>query len=297
MFNRLYFSRSLTCIFKGGSNALNLRGNCKLGGILWRKSGQNVLYTCRSFISLWSNSSVLCQNAGLLARSKTIPCALSVRFYQRGSISANKTWKARIWTVVRGVLLATGGLVWVIAFIAYLSLDKVTVDMLENDNTAATNALQRKLAEHFYKEKNEIDILRKENALDSVWQKLTQEEEIKEIFGEPVFICGYNYKLRNEDLEKFQNEADGRKMEGQVERENEIKDNNEEQADDSTWEAGCYIEGPKELGVMNVKFEKHNQEWVPVSLHLETLEKKGRVVSDVSGSLPNGIKNFTRLSN
>ncbi|CAB4011528.1 Hypothetical predicted protein [Paramuricea clavata] len=296
MLNRLYFSRTLTSILRGGSDAFNLRGNCKLSGILLRKSGQNVMTTNRL---LWTNSNVLCTNVGLFARSKTIPLVLRLRLYQSGSTSTNKTWKGKLWTIVRGFLLATGGLVWLVVLTAYLSLDKVTVDVLENEDSATANALERKLAQHFYKEKNEVDILRKENALDSIWQKLSQEEQVKQIFGEPVFICGYNYKLMNEvqDLAKFESEVDGGKTEGEVERENEIQENNETTADNSVWEAGCYVEGPKKLGLMNVKFEKHNQEWVPVSLHLETYEKTGHVVSNVSGSLPNGIKNFTRLSN
>jgi hypothetical protein len=166
---------------------------------------------------------------------------------------------------------------------------------LESENNAATNSLQRKLAEHFYKEKNEGDILKKENALDNVWQKLSQEEHVKDVFGEPVFICGYNYKIMSEDLGKFK--VDDSKMEEQVGRESEVQEGDVETEDDSTWEAGCYIEGSKKLGVMTMKFKKHKEEWVPVSLHLETLEKTGHVVSNVSGLLPNGIKNFTRLSN
>jgi hypothetical protein len=191
--------------------------------------------------------------------------------------------------------MVTGSFVWLVTIVAYLALDKVTVDVLESENNTATNSLQRKLAEHFYKEKNEGDILKKENALDNVWQKLSQEEHVKDVFGEPVFICGYNYKIMNEDLGKF--EADERKMEEQVGRESEVQEGDVETEDDSTWEAGCYIEGSKKLGVMTMKFKKHKEEWVPVSLHLETLEKTGHVVSNVSGLLPNGIKNFTRLSN
>ena len=293
MLNRLYFSRPLAFIFKGGSDAFKSTGiNSKLSGILMPKSGQNFMYRNRL---LSSNSGFLCGNVGLLARPRTVPCISSVRSYQRGSTSANRSWTTRVLYVVRGVLLVTGSFVWLVTIVAYLALDKVTVDVLESENNAATNSLQRKLAEHFYKEKNEGDILKKENALDNVWQKLSQEEHVKDVFGEPVFICGYNYKIMSEDLGKF--EADERKKEEQVGRESEVQEGDVETEDDSTWEAGCYIEGSKKLGVMTVKFKKHKEEWVPVSLHLETLEKTGHVVSNVSGLLPNGIKNFTRLSN
>ena len=293
MLNRLYLLRPLAFIFKEGSNAINLSGvNSKLSGLLLRKSGQNAMYTNRF---LWSNSSILCRNVSLLAGPKTIPCTLGVRFYQRGSTSVNKSWKTRVFTVVRGILMTTGSFVWLVALVAYLSLDKVTVDVLEDENDVAAGSLQRKLAEHFYMEKNEVEILKKENALHSVWQKLGQEEKIKDIFGEPVFICGY--KLMNEDLQKFESGMDGRKTEGEVEQQSEVVENIAGTASGLTWEPECYIEGPKKLGVMNVKFKKHEEEWIPVSLHLETLEKTGHVVSKVSGLLPNGIKNFTRLSN
>ena len=283
MLNRLYFSRSLTFILKGQIDLL-LRGNCIPS---MQKSGQN----------LWRNLNVLQQNTRLLARSKLPPITFGVRFYQGRAAPTNKSWKTRIWTIVRGIFLVSGGLVWFVAAIAYMSLDQVTVDVMEDN--AASNTIQRKLAEHFYKEKNEADILKKESALDGVWQKLSKEDEIRDIFGHPVFICGYNYKFMNEALDavKLEKEVDGEKMEGQVEQENEIQGKNVETKDDSVWEAGCYIEGPKKLGVLNMKFEKHKDEWVPVSLQLETLERTGCVVSNVSGSLPNGIKNFTRLSN
>ena len=296
MLNRLYLSRPLAFLFKEGSDAIKLSGiNSKLSGMLMRKSGQSVMYTANRF--LWSNSSILCRNVSLLARPKTVPYALGVRLYQKGSTHVNKSWKTRVFIVVRGVLMTTGSFVWLVALLAYLSLDKVTVDVLEDEHDAAASSLQSKLAEHFYKEENETEILKKKNALDSVWQKLSQEEQIKAIFGEPVFICGYKYKFMNEDWRKFANEMDGRKTEGEVERQSEVLENNAETASGLTWEPECYIEGPKKLGVMNVKFKKHEEEWIPVSLHLETLEKTGHVVSKVSGLLPNGIKNFTRLSN
>ena len=295
MLNRLYLSRPLAFIFKEGSDAIKLSGkSSKLSGMLMRKSGQSVMYTNRF---LWTNSSILCRNVSLLAGPKTIPCTLGVRLYQKGSASVNKSWKTRVFTVVRGVLMTTGSFVWLVVLVAYLSLDKVTVDVLEDENDVAASSLQKKLAEHFFKERNETEILKKENALHSVWQKLSQEEQIKAIFGEPVFICGYNYKLMNEDLRKFENEVNERKIEGEVEQQNEVLGNNAETASGLTWEPECYVEGPKKLGVMNVKFKKHKEEWIPVSLHLETLEKTGQVVSKVSGLLPNGIKNFTRLSN
>ena len=294
MINRLYFSRSLTSVIKGKTGVLLRSDICKLNRILGGKSGQSIIHTKRC---LWTNSKGFWPPAGLLARPKTIPFVVSVRCYQRGSTSTNISWKSKIWTIVRGILLTTGGLVWVIVIIAYLSLDQVTVDVVENN--ASANALQTKLAERFYKEKNEADILKKETALNVIWEKLSHEEQVKSVFGEPVFICGYNYKLMNEvqDLAKSSKKVDEGKMEEKVEQGNEVQGKNMETADSSVWEAGCYIEGPKKLGIMNVKFEKCKEEWVPVSLHLETLENTGHIVSKVSGSLPNGIKNFTRLSN
>ena len=288
MLNRLYFSRSSTFILKRGRDLLFLRGNCKLYAQEAHKLHGK--YT-------WRKLNALQQNTSLLAGSKITPTALAARFYQGRTSTTNKSWKAKIWTIVRGVLLASGGLVWFVALIAYFSLDQVTVDVMEDD--AASNAFQRKLAEHFYKEKNEADIVKKENALDGVWQKLSKEEEIRDIFGHPVFICGYNYKFMNEamDAVKHEKELDGENVERQVEQENKKEEENVEMVDDLVWEAGCYIEGPKKMGVMTVKFEKHREEWVPVSLELETLERTGHVVSNVSAPLPNGIKNFTRLSN
>ncbi|XP_028401019.1 uncharacterized protein LOC114524101 [Dendronephthya gigantea] len=288
MFNGVYFSRPLTFMIKGGKDVLFSRGNRSFSGILMRFV-QSTLDTNRS---VSKNANVLCQNVDLLAHSKSIPVVLRLRYYQRGSASSPsnlKSWRKRLWTVVRGVFVATGGFVWLVIFAAYFALDKVTVDVLENDKSAAANTLQKKLAEHFYKEKHEAEILKKESALDSVWEKLSKEEEIKEIFGQPLYVCGYNYRFMSDA-------QDLRRVDGKVEEKDE-RESFKETLNESTWEAGCYIEGPKKMGVMDVKFEKHKEEWIPVSLRVETLEKTGHVVSNVSASLPNGITNFTRLSN
>ena len=289
MFNRLCFPRPLTFMMKEGKDVLFSRGNRTLSGILLRKFVQSTLYTNRP---VSKNENVLCQNVGLLANSQSIPVVLKLRYYQRGSanFSSNlKSWRRRLWTVVRGVFIATGGFVWVIIVAAYFVLDKVTVDVLENDNTAAANRFQKKLAEHFYEEKHEAEILKKESALNLVWEKLSQEEQVKEIFGQPLYVCGYGHRFMNDaqDLGTVGGKADEK---GEVE-------NFTETSNESTWEAGCYIEGSKKIGVMDVKFEKRKLEWIPVSLHVETLERTGHVVSNVSASLPNGITNFTRLSN
>lgn len=192
-----------------------------------------------------------------------------------------------------------------VAFLAYLSLEKISVDVHEERSGLGLNELERKLMSHFYGEKDEAGIMKKDDALDRVWRKLNQEERIKEIFGHPVYICGYNYsnKIRKEFFEHMEVSANKPLMSEQVapqevERSVNSEKGSENEVENSRlWEAGCYIEGSKKVGLLKVKFEEHKREWVPVALHLETLEKSGHVVSDVSASLPNGIKNFTRLSN
>ncbi|XP_032230890.2 uncharacterized protein LOC5506567 [Nematostella vectensis] len=83
-----------------------------------------------------------------------------------------------------------------------------------------------------------------------------------------------------------------------------IKDHLVEQEQDTissengtTWTVSCYVEGPKLTGVLQVEFSRVNKDWVPVSIHLETVQKTGDVICNVSGPLPNGVTRFTRLSN
>lgn len=300
MFNRLYFTRNLKFIPRKDVDAYNLAINCKFPGnqVLKCVSTMRLIGSSKSNRNLLANSKLLRKNVGLLARPNIASLILKqLRYYQTGSKWRGESWKRKISSVVRWILLVSGGMVWLAALIAYISLDKVTVDVLESESNAATETLLRKLAEHFYQEKNADNILKKTNAIESIWQKLSQEEQIKEIFGQPVFICGYHYNLSNEmqDLGQFTNEVDEAK--GEKQGKQEMRAGDVEAVNNLVWQAGCYVEGPKQVGLMTVKFENHKEEWVPVSLNLETLRKTGHVVSDVSGLLPNGIKNFTRLSN
>lgn len=252
----------------------------------------------------------------LVSFSPLFPRVIACRSYQRDryneSVSRTKVWTKRLWAVVRRVVriifLTTGALVWIATVVGYLSLERISVNVHEEQAGVGLNALEKKLMSNFYNEKDDIAIMRKEDALDGIWKKLKEEERIVEVFGDPVYVCGYSYIGK-----EFVKHVDESKEEPSLstgvefkEEENAKKGNeseqNESEEEDRTegvklWDAGCFIEGTKKVGLMNVKFEEHQNEWVPVALRLETLEKSGQVVSDISGSLPNGIKNFTRLSN
>ena len=206
---------------------------------------------------------------------------------------------------------------WFITIVAYLSLERISVNVHEERVGVGLNALEKKLMSDFYNEKDEAAIVRKDDALDSLWRKLKEEERIDEVFGDPVYICGYSYsnKIGKEffkHVEESKEEESALSKGVQFKEEENTKKGNESEQDKSEqnesekedrnegvklWDAGWFIEGSKKVGLMKVKFEEHKKEWIPVALHLETLEKSGQVVSEVSGSLPNGIKNFTRLSN
>lgn len=240
--------------------------------------------------------SFIYQQRKLSLHPKKIPWLANSRLYQRGTRAERPiSWKSRMWIAFRGVFIATGGLVWLVLIVGYFALDRITVDILDSDKNMGAYALQKKLSEHFFKETDAEAILVKDNALENIWHKLSEEERIKEIFGQPVFICGYNYVQGKEDVERLQKSFSKIKIEDS-EMTNST-DDFETSVRASVWEAECYVQGPKTLGQMKVVFEKLNNDWVPVSLHLETLDKTGLVVSNVSSSLPNGIKNFTRLSN
>ena len=260
----------------------------------------------------------------LVSLSPLFPRVIAYRSYQRdrssvtSSLSIN-VWRKRLWTVVRSILWTTGALVWFITIVAYLSLERISVNVHEERVGVGVglNALEKKLMSDFYNEKDEAAIMRKDDALDSLWKKLKEEERIDEVFGDPVYICGYSYsnKIGKEffkHVEESKEEELALSKGVQFKEEENTKKGNESEQDKSEqnesekedrnegvklWDAGWFIEGSKKVGLMKVKFEEHKKEWIPVALHLETLEKSGQVVSEVSGSLPNGIKNFTRLSN
>lgn len=228
------------------------------------------------------------------------PRLIACRSYQRDNnavVNRVQVWRKRLLTLVRGVFLTTGALVWIVALFAYVSLEKVSVNVHEERGGLGLNALENKLMNNFYKTKDEAMIMKKDDALDQVWMKLKEEERIVDIFGDPVYICGYSYSDKiGEDILEEESSIKGESSSSKEVEFTEEKNGNKVE-DGKLWDAGCFIEGSKKVGLMNVKFEEHKQMWVPVALHLETLEKSGQVVSDVSGPLPNGIKNFTRLSN
>lgn len=121
------------------------------------------------------------------------------------------------------------------------------------------------------------ELMAKDFAFMKIWTKLRNEDGVIQRFGKPVMLSGFHVPVQ------VAQESDQKA---------EISDQKEK-----PWKASCYVEGPKLSGVLDVEFTWVNKEWIPVSLHLEGLQKSGDIVCNVSAPLPNGLTRFTRLSN
>ena len=204
--------------------------------------------------------------------------------------------------ILRNLLLITGAGVWFALVVVLLMVDDIKVQKTEiMDLSSEKETAQRTLK--FYGIINDSDLTDKseltdeakvltfepeevkkemedkQSALARLWEKLRNEEGVKLPFGSPVEFCGYKCSDVSKD---FRSDLFGE------------DDNN----DRNFWQANCLIEGKHGMGVLKVAFERHDieAEWTATRVHLEKVQESGEVICNVSSPLPNGLKNFTRLS-
>ena len=273
-----------------GSSASFLRSECI--------TPKNIKFRrCREFCSVGDKIArkrniSLVVNSGNFIRIKLFSSS-SFRFNQADAKPAKK--QNLLLRVLKTVCLVTGASVWAALILVYLWVEDFKVEKSERVEVESpeAGAIPRDLrflgvlnndqssdAEAIIL--NENDSLRNEvnqklSAFNEVWQKLSKEEGVRLSLGGPVEICGYkcnNGTIMDTDL--LQTDDDG----------------------NNKWSANCYIEGKKGAGVLSILFERlHTEsEWIPTRVHLETLKESGEIVCNVSGNLPHGLRNFTRLS-
>lgn len=224
-----------------------------------------------------------------------VSCSLFSTKSFLSSYAGQQTLKTKLWRIVRLLFIITGGLVWTAPVILYASIATgiVQVDVEERELQGAGDDLSGRLLSFYnvqkgeegsYSHSKEVDS--KDFALHKIWEKLRSEEGVTRKFGSPVHISGFRV---SHALDRSTVEDSNFKDKGSTKSADETKEN-------GAWNASCYIEGPKHTGILDVGFTKVNEEWIPVSLHLETLQKSGEVVCNVSASPPNGLTRFTRLS-
>ncbi|EDO35169.1 predicted protein [Nematostella vectensis] len=230
------------------------------------------------------------------------------RFNYSTGVNDKRTFKQRLWRILRVLFLVTGGAVWglpALVYFGYLS-GFVEIDVREKDESeirkSASDEYTNRMLEFFDVAKNLKgeerfkEIGDKHHALTQIWNKLRSEDGVVKKFGKPVELSGYQVRANKvTDQFVFAGGSDDPEI---------IKDHLVEQEQDTissengtTWTVSCYVEGSKLTGVLQVEFSRVNKDWVPVSIHLETVQKTGDVICNVSGPLPNGVTRFTRLSN
>eukprot|EP00112_Aurelia_sp_Birch-Aquarium-sp1_P011260 Seg23678.1 transcript_id=Seg23678.1/GoldUCD/mRNA.D3Y31 product="hypothetical protein" protein_id=Seg23678.1/GoldUCD/D3Y31 len=196
--------------------------------------------------------------------------------------------------ILRNLFLITGAGVWFALIVVLLMVDDIKVQKTETmDLSSERETAQRTLkfygiirdsdltdeekALTFEPEEVKREMDDKQSALALLWDKLRNEEGVKLPFGSPVEFCGYKCSDVNKD---FKSDLFG------------------EDDDRNFWQANCLIEGKHGMGILKVVFERHDSEaeWTATRVHLEKVQESGEVVCNVSSPLPNGLKNFTRLS-
>ena len=204
--------------------------------------------------------------------------------------------------ILRNLFLITGAGVWFALIVVLLMVDDIKVQKTEiMDLSSEKETAQRTLK--FYGIINDSDLTDqsdvtdeskvltfepeevkkemedKQSALARLWDKLRNEEGVKLPFGSPVEFCGYKCSDVSKDFKS------------DLFREDTNNDRN-------FWQANCLIEGKHGMGILKVVFERHDTEaeWTATRVHLEKVQESGEVICNVSSSLPNGLKNFTRLS-
>lgn len=198
--------------------------------------------------------------------------------------------------ILKYICLVTGISVWAILLVVLFMVDELKLDksdqhgisstepwslmrnlkflgMVENDQC---NDLEATLLS-YSDEKVRAEISEKLNAFQELWLRLRDEEGIQLSLGSPVELCGYKCCQDEEHAGSSHCKSEDKKIK---------------------WKANCYVEGSKGVAVLQALFERHHTEsdWVATKVHLEKIGGTGEVVCDVSSSLPNGLNNFTRLS-
>ena len=237
---------------------------------------------------------VLCKPAPL--------CPVITSKYFLSSYAGQQTFKQKLWRIIRVVFVITGGLVWTAPVLLYASIATgiVQVDVEERELQGTGDDLTSRILSFYNIPKSDEgshskEVDSKDFALHRIWEKLRQEEGITRKFGSPVHISGFriSHALDKSAIQIADNcsntTTENESTESIAEGTNVTKTNN-------TWNASCYIEGPKHTGILDVGFTKVNEDWIPVSLYLETLQKSGEVICNVSALPPNGLTRFTRLS-
>ena len=212
--------------------------------------------------------------------------------FNRSNGSNFTKFKGRLWAVTKVICFATGAAVWIGGTVALLLVDEVKVEEIRDVGPPVNNDVKLR-ALTFYdvtsehsgslddinvSEDIQEEMTVKERAFRVLWNKLKDEETVRTKFGDPVQICGFRCaKILNDKLKGHTSAVTSAK---------------------TSWHASCYVEGSEGVGILKMRFERpsYNAEWIITSAHLEMLEPSREVLCDVSGSLPNGIKNFTRLS-
>lgn len=196
--------------------------------------------------------------------------------------------------ILKLICLVTGIGVWGVLILLYVMVDELKFEksdkmevstleplslirnlkflgIIEDDQNIDMEAILKSHSDEVTK----MEISERLHAFQDVWQKLKDEEGLQLSLGKPVEICGYNCSTEKEDSWHISNEDKKNK-----------------------WRAKCYIEGSDGTAILKVLFERHHtdSEWVATKVHLEKVTESGEVICNVSGTLPNGLKNFTRLS-
>jgi len=218
-------------------------------------------------------------------------------------------WKSFTWRYLKTLFMLTGGITWCgIIFVAFF-VDRIEVEddevLLNNGEEAKLRTLafydilkaKKDLMSMIVKGKHEdieSEMSKKEKVFIEVWEKVRNEESVLESLGKPVQLCGYQAAGKvNQILESFGEMAEKYQNKG--------TDDSKEWLVDvkNTWEPECIIEGSLHTGLLSLVFERADPEsdWVLVSVKLQTLAKTEHFLCNLSGSLPNGLKHFTKFSN
>ena len=126
-------------------------------------------------------------------------------------------------------------------------------------------------------DKVKFELNEKINAFQDVWSRLREEDGVKLSLGNPVEICGYKCSTDKGNDDSWCVDKEDKK---------------------TKWIASCYVEGNNGTAILSILFERHHteSEWVATKVHLEKVKESGEVICNVSSNLPNGLRNFTRLS-
>lgn len=221
--------------------------------------------------------------------------------YFLSSYAGQQTFKQKLWRAVRVIFTITGGLVWTAPVVLYASIATgiVQVDVEERELQGTGDDLSSRILSFYNVPKSQEgshskEVDSKDFALNRIWEKLRQEEGITRKFGSPVHISGFRISHALDRSAVQIDDSYG--IETREKESTEIDEGTDREKPSDTWKASCYIEGPKHTGILDVGFIKVNEDWIPVSLYMETLQKSGEVICNVSASPPNGLTRFTRLS-